>query len=225
MILCDGCGYGLLEVFGFLVPEDVENKWVKIREVKVMGYMLQAGKHTAINTMYQDMYNITIQNDYLPGLNSMKAEALKKFQKIYEGSLCLKATIVTSTFIDAPLMTEEAILNPHDTSRFCRLKCLMIDFQPRDLTQALSIDNDIITIGGILIVSCMNSVLEIAIYGSEALRFFEISSSMSYIDILEKLDKSTRHLTSGNRWLELGIYRSVCADKIQLSLVRTRITF
>ena len=225
MILCDGCGYGLLEVFDFLVPKDVENKWVKIREVKVMGCMLKAGKHTAINSMYQDMYNITMQNDYLPGLNSMKAEALRKFQIIYEGSLCLKPTIVTSTFIEAPLMTEEAILNPQDASKFCRLKCLMIDFQPRDPTQAFSIDNDIITIEGCLIVSCMNSVLEIAIYGSEALRFFEISSNMSYIDILEKLDKSTRHLTSGNRWLELGIYRSLSADKIQLSLVRTRITF
>lgn len=225
MILCDGCGYGLLEVFDFLVPKDVENKWVKIREVKVVGCMLKAGKHTAINTMYQDMYNITMQNDYLPGLNSMKAEALRKFQIIYEGSQCLKSTIVTSTFINAPLMTEEAILNPHDTSKFCRLKCLMVDFQPRDLTQAFSIDNDIITIEGCLIVSCMNSVLEIAIYGSEALRFFEITSNMSYIDILEKLDKSTRHLTTGNRWLELGVYRSLSADKIQLSLVRTRITF
>lgn len=225
MILCDGCGFGLLEVFDFLVPDDIENKWVKIREVKVMGCMLKAGKHTSINRMYQDMYNITVQNDYLPGLQAMKKEALKKFQMIYEGAQCLKQTIVTTTTIEAALMTEETILNPQNTSKFCRLRCLMIDFHPRDLTQAFSMENDLISIEGCLILSCMNSVLEVSIYGSEAMLFFGLTSSMSYIDILEKLDKTIQHLTCGNKWLELGIYRSFCSNSLLLSLTNTQVTF
>lgn len=133
--------------------------------------------------------------------------------------------IVTRTSMSsAPLYDEIQLLNPLDSTQFCRLKVIIIQIQPINIDEGVSIINGRLVFSGILNLWSMNEVIEACISGESSVDMFGLKGITDKTQFINKINEVSKLLLNGNNWVELGLKRKTVEEKVILKIVNTILT-